>query len=105
LENDYTEPNSNNQSQLQIIKNENLIKAYRPLENQFDDLKFSQDSDSLKKIHTEIEQDVNEFISCMKNSIYYGSGIQRFLYQELDKIRRKFLNVEDAKRGYFSYHF
>ena len=103
LENDSinTDLNSNNQRQIDIIKNENLIKAYSPLENQFDDLKFGKDSDTLKKIQTEIEQDVNEFINCMKNSIFYGSGIQRFLYQELDKIRRKFLNVEDAKRGYF----
>lgn len=101
LETDSIEKELSN-SQSQIVKNENLIKAFRPLENQFDDLKFSRDANSLAKIQIEIEQDVNEFICCMKNSIYYGSGIQRYLYQELDKIRRKFLNVEDAKRVWWS---
>lgn len=70
--------------------------------NQFEQLKFSKDSETLAEIQLEIEQDVEEFITCMKNSIYYGSGIQRFLYQELDKIRRKFFYIEDAKRGWWS---
>lgn len=70
--------------------------------NQFDGLMFSRDAENLSEIQAEIEQDVEEFIACMKNSIYYGSGIQRFLYQELDKIRRRFFYIEDAKRGWWS---
>lgn len=33
----------------------------------------------------------------MKNSVFYGSGIQRFYNQELDKYRRKFIELEEDK--------
>ncbi len=76
-----------------------MIETVGSVQQSPGELTFSKDADSLVRIQSEIEQDVEEFINCMKNSIYYGSGIQRFLYQELDKIRRKFLFIEESKRG------
>lgn len=76
-----------------------MIETVGSVQQSPGELSFSKDADSLVRIQIEIEQDVEEFINCMKNSIYYGSGIQRFLYQELDKIRRKFLFIEESKRG------
>ena len=52
--------------------------------NNFNKLEFSEESDDLKKIQVEIEQDTNEFITCMKDSVFYGSGIQNFFNQEID---------------------
>jgi hypothetical protein len=37
----------------------------------------------------------------MKNSVFYGSGIQRFYNQELDKYRRKFIELEEDKHRWF----
>ena len=37
----------------------------------------------------------------MKNSVFHGSGIQRFYNQELDKYRRKFIELEEDKHRWF----
>jgi hypothetical protein len=79
------------------------VHALRASDTQFAKLKFSEDSENLGEIQHEIEQDVREFILCMKNSVFYGSGIQRFYNQELDKLRRKFIELEESKR-HWSFH-
>ena len=89
---------------------QNNTKDYEPFEldqfqnlednkeiDKFNKLNFSEESDDLKKIQIEIEEDINEFICCMKNSVFYGSGIIRFYNQELDKYRRKFIELEENK--------
>ena len=96
----------------QIPKNDKYMET-----DFFDQLNFSPDAKNLEEIHTEIDTDLAEFISCkakikkifhfvtstiilstgMKNSVFYGSGIQRFYNQELDKYRRKFIELEEDK--------
>ena len=41
----------------------------------------------------------------MKNSVFYGSGINRFYNQELDKFRRKFIELEADKHRWQHYVF
>lgn len=63
--------------------------------SQFSTLEFVPDSSNFTEVASEIDADINEFIACMKNSVFYGSGIQRFYNQELDKYRRKFIELEE----------
>lgn len=58
---------------------------------------FTPDAEFFKDICIELQQDTNEFIECMKNPVFYGSGIHRYYYQELDKLRRKFIELEDKQ--------
>lgn len=74
------------------------------VEDQFNDLTFSQNSENLMEIQNEIEQDINEFLKCMKNSIFYGSRIQRFYFSELDKFKNRFIDLEKLK-GRWRYYF
>ncbi len=67
-------------------------------ESQFQKLFFSQDAHSLQQIHAEINSDIDMFLKCLKNTVYYGSGISRFYNQELDICRRRFLDLEEEKR-------
>jgi hypothetical protein len=67
-------------------------------EIQFDNLEFSPDAESLQELQAELEADFEEFIACMKNSIFHGSGIQRLYNLELDMYRKKFLDLEEDKR-------
>ncbi len=73
-------------------------------DDQFNDLTFSQNSENLTEIQNEIEQDIDEFLNCMKNSIFYGSRIQRFYFSELDKFKNRFIDLEKLK-GRWRYYF
>lgn len=79
-------------------------KRVRIADSQFSQLKFSENPEHLSEVQQEIEEDINEFLNCMKNSIFYGSRIQRFYSSELDKFKRKFIELEKDKgrwRHYF----
>jgi hypothetical protein len=82
------------------VETEREVKAeaLKLSETQFSKLKFSEDSKELKDIQMEIESDMNEFKACMKNSVFYGSGIQRYYNSELDRIRSRFIELEDSER-------
>ncbi len=67
-------------------------------ESQFQKLYFSQDSRTLREIQEEVNTDIKMFLECIKNSVFFGSGISRFYNQELDIYRRRFLDLEDDKR-------
>ena len=43
----------------------------------FDRLEFSKPSVNFDEVQLEIDADINEFMSCMKNSVFYQSGMQR----------------------------
>lgn len=75
-----------------------LIKFHN---HQFSGLKFSNDAGDLPSIEAEIEQDFSEFLFCLKNSVFYGSGILRFFNQELDSFRRRFLELENNRRTWY----
>ena len=75
----------------------NQYKRVQVAESQFNQLKFSENPQHLSEVQLEIEQDINEFLNCMKNSIFYGSRIQRFYCSELDKFKRKFIELEKDK--------
>ena len=80
-------------------------KLIRASDTQFEKLKFSHDAEFLSEIKVEIEEDLDEFVNCMKNSVFYGSGINRFYNQELDKFRRKFIELEANKNRWQYYIF
>jgi hypothetical protein len=67
-------------------------------EIQFNKLNFSPDASSLQDVQDEIATDFEEFLSCMKNSVFYGTGVQRLYNQELDMYRKKFIDLEEEKR-------
>jgi hypothetical protein len=73
---------------------ENPIEEQNSVDN-FEKLEFSVTSSTLEKVCDEIEEDFNEFLNCMKKAVFYGSNVQFFYNQELDKYRRKFLELED----------
>ena len=77
----------------------------RASETQFDKLPFSNDAEFLHEIQQEIKEDIDEFVNCMKNSIFFGSGIQRFYNSELDKFRRRFIELEHDKQRWQFYVF
>jgi hypothetical protein len=104
---DTTSHHANDDVDLRLVdsKSHKKVKAkvIKASDTQFDKLVFSAEAELLSEIQQEIEADINEFITCMKNSIFYGSGIQRFYNQELDKLRRKFIELEEGKRRW-SFH-
>ncbi len=79
-------------------------KRVRVVDSQFNRLKFSENPEHLSEVQREIEEDINEFLNCMKNSIFYGSRIQRFYSSELDKFKRKFIELEENS-GTWRYYF
>ncbi len=81
------------------------FKLVRASETQFDKLTFSSDAEFLHEIQQEIKEDIDEFVNCMKNSIFFGSGIQRFYNSELDKFRRRFIELEHNKQRWQFYVF
>jgi hypothetical protein len=81
----------------------NKSKPIRIRNSQFNKLEFSEQPETFEEVHKEINEDVNEFLECMKNSIFYGSGIQRFYNSELDKFKRRFLELEQ-KKGRWRYY-
>jgi len=90
---------------IEIIKcNKKDQNPFGDDDDQFNDLTFSQNSENLTEIQNEIEQDINEFLNCMKNSIFYGSRIQRFYFSELDKFKNRFIDLEKLK-GRWRYYF
>ena len=62
--------------------------------NPFEKLVFTQDAENFVQVHKEIQEDFVEFLECVKNSIFYGSGIQRYYNSELENVRRKFIDLE-----------
>lgn len=105
-----TQIDKNNQLESSELKqnskeNSNLFKPLKASDSQFDRLKFSPEAEFLSEIQTEIEGDLKEFVNCMKNSVFYGSGINRFYNQELDKFRRKFIELEVNKNRWQYYVF
>ena len=68
----------------------------------FDGIKFSSDASNFEETCDELEEDLEEFIKCMQNSVFYGSGIQRFYNQELDKFRRRFIEKEEEQRRWYN---
>jgi hypothetical protein len=72
---------------------------------QFAELKLSKDANSFIEIQQEIEQDIKEFVLCMKNVVFHRSDIHRFYIDELDNLRSKFFQLEDQKRIWSLYVF
>jgi len=107
LEESFEDAYSDDNVNISKIKPENRsnkpLLSIEPL-NQFENLDFKKLPEVLSEVQEEIEEDINEFLKCMKNSIFYGSGIQRFYSSELDKFKRKFLELENNSgrwRHYF----
>ena len=50
-----------------------------------------------KEAQEQIDNDLNEFQDYMKYSVFYGSGLEAFFRQELDKLKKRFAsNEKDA---------
>ena len=71
-------------------------------ENSYSKLEFSNASATRDEVLVEIKEDLTEFINCMKNSVFYGAGILEYFNQELDNVKRKFINIEENELGWHS---
>lgn len=93
-------------SQSQIVEKTKPVETkYKMDHNQYAGVYFSPDAENVAQIQNEIEEDINEFLECMKNSVFYGSGIQRYYNQELDNLRRRFISLENEKGRWSFYVF
>ena len=79
-------------------------EPYNVVNSKFNKLKFSPLPERFEQVHTEIEEDINEFLNCMKNSVFYWSGIQRYYGSELDKIKRAFVELQTEKQRWAYYY-
>lgn len=72
--------------------------SYTQLE--FDENKLNPDkpTTSLPEAIEQIKQDIDQFSSYMINSVYYGSGLESFFKQELDKLIHLFKLEEQHER-------
>lgn len=70
---------------------------------QFGKLTFSTGPNDANELRAEIASDFNEFKACLKNSIYYGSSILRFMQQELSVFKKRFIDLERKKRKWHAY--
>ena len=68
------------------------FRLVRASETQFDKLTFSSDAEFLHEIQQEIKEDIDEFVNCMKNSIFFGSGIT-FLQLRIGQVSTSFHRV------------
>lgn len=80
-------------------KNRELAKINNP----FEKLVFTPDAENFDQVHKEIQEDLAEFLECIKNSIFYGSGIQRYYNSELENVRRKFIDLENNAGRWWYY--
>jgi hypothetical protein len=71
-------------------------------ENIFDNLKFSGPSFTFEQVCDEIEKDFNEFLECMKNSVFYHSRIQISYNLQLEKYKKRFIHSEDVWKTHVS---
>ncbi|RNA13273.1 dynamin family [Brachionus plicatilis] len=78
---------------------EDLSKTNNPFER----LVFSPDAENFEQVRREIKEDFGEFLECLKNSIFYGSGIQRYYNSELENMRRKFIDLEVNSGTWYFY--
>ena len=78
-------------------------KPYDLAGSVFNNLTFSPPSERLPQVQQEIEEDINEFLNCMKNSVFYSSGIHRYFGSELDKIKRAFIELQTDKHKWMQY--
>jgi hypothetical protein len=69
-------------------------------ENPYEKLAFSPDAPKINDVLKEIKEDLEEFKSCMKNSVFFGSGILEYYNQELDNIKRRFIEIEENERAW-----
>lgn len=81
-------------------KNRDVIKKTN---NPFEKLVFTPDAKNFDQVHKEIMEDLAEFMECIKNSIFYGSGIQRYYNSELENVRRKFIDLENNSGTWWFY--
>ena len=82
-----------NFSEINSQKDNSSSSHYDVASSVFNNLTFSQ-SERLPQVQQEIEDDINEFLNCMKNSVFYASGIHRYYGSELDKIKRAFIEQQ-----------
>ncbi|CAF0816449.1 unnamed protein product [Brachionus calyciflorus] len=81
------------------LEDKQLIKVNNP----FEKLVFTPDAENFDQVHNEIQEDLAEFLECIKNSIFYGSGIQRYYNSELENVRRRFIDLENNAGRWWYY--
>ena len=86
-----------------IVQGQEKYRPMRAADSQFNKLKFGEEPEYMDLVQEEIESDIGEFLNCMKNSIFYGSGIQRYYSLELDKFKRRFIELQEKQR--WSHYF
>ena len=70
------------------------------LEFEISDLVETKKCSTKKEVQAEILEDIEEFKSYLKYSIYYASGIEAFFQQEINEISSKFKLEEENSRGW-----
>lgn len=104
-ENILLSPEEQNEDEITVkLKEPVTSQPMLSIDPQFDKLQFNKSPTTIEEVQQEIQQDLQEFLECMKNSVFYSSGIQRFQSSELDTFKRKFIELENDK-GRWSHYF
>ena len=84
-----------------------------PLNEGADKAPSRRDEDPIERLHRsrpvqddspivrEITEDVSALVDYMRHSLYVAAGFEDYCHQELDRIRRRFTEVEDQGRGWY----
>ena len=75
---------------------------YKNLIIEIESLTFSQNTKNFEESYQEVTNDLNELFDYLKNSIYYSSGIQRYIQQELDSLRSRFKDLHEKNNEWNS---
>lgn len=63
-------------------------------------LRYADASNKYKEVKAQVCEDLEIFRDYLKNGVYYAAGLEAFSKQELDRIRRVFINYEEKERGW-----
>ena len=72
-------------------------------DSQFNKLTFAPPPENMAQVQKEISEDIDGFLECMSNSVFYWSGVQRLYGAELDALRDKFLDLQTSRHRWSYY--
>lgn len=63
-------------------------------------LKYAPPTEKFEEVKVQVRKDLEVFQDYLKNSVYYAAGLEAFSTQELDRVRRKFIDYEEKEHGW-----
>lgn len=63
-------------------------------------LNYADPAEKYEDVKNQVIEDLNIFQDYLKNGVYYAAGLEAFSKQELDRIKRTFIDYEEKERGW-----